>query len=651
MEYFAAKRALLNPKFEGYKLNLIAQEDAVASFRLEHQPSQAAISGRSLFSYEEVQSRITHNHLAVRAEYAIAAYVDKDGRVVVINLTQSTPTFRVVFEIPQQIHTDGSDAIHREYASVAFVSSTTLAVSDGHGVLYIIQTNAPNQPADLLGIYRLPSGVPFRIHNISAVSSGHVAVLSSRHYDNIPESEHKSKPKGVKFNIWGVSIDPSQSAFTSEPGILNVLWQRRGEDVPINIVYYPQLESFILIGGSVYEEVNALIPKPYEPTPDEIAPIPRLDENLDTKTAAILNPPPYSWTQTDDSLTVAFPLPSNTPKSKIRVSFTSTALSLQVDVPTTSVPIPKYTPKSFWDTILPSTSYWTWDKEAEHTFGLLTLHLDKQNIGTKWLHVFSKPGTAPSSELAPEDIEVPETVDPSELWKVRESLEKYTAALREGDDASGLGLGRGMPSLAEGEMDDEVDDSVGRRAFVSWVDNRVGGGGAGAAELGRIPEWAKANMTIPIQVLSTPLPGTMGEGTAPRVPSIVVKNGLDGLVFQLKETTKSDSGAQPPVSWTHTSTYSALGFVLASKRDTRFTHHTAGGVFAFESGNRDRGGNVYIYRPAGVSDKWAKQSVLKVSEHGGSLLGVGAVQVHEGGQQKTLIVCLSEQELILLRDL
>ena len=78
-----------------------------------------------------------------------------------------------------------------------------------------------------------------------------------------------------------------------------------------------------------------------------------------------------------------------------------------------------------------------------------------------------------------EDVEVPETLDPSELANIRESLEKYTSALVTGEDASGLGLGTGVPSLAENELDESVDapGAVGREFYVTWVSE----GGSGEA--------------------------------------------------------------------------------------------------------------------------------------------------------------------------
>ena len=82
---FCTKRALLNPKFEGYKLELIPQENAVLRFKLDHKPTQATASGKVPLSFQEMQSRITHNHLCV-TDSGLAIYVDEDYNVCLVRL-------------------------------------------------------------------------------------------------------------------------------------------------------------------------------------------------------------------------------------------------------------------------------------------------------------------------------------------------------------------------------------------------------------------------------------------------------------------------------------------------------------------------------------------------------------------------------------
>ncbi|KAE9382844.1 hypothetical protein BT96DRAFT_162206, partial [Gymnopus androsaceus JB14] len=124
----------------------------------------------------------------------------------------------------------------------------------------------------------------------------------------------------------------------------------------------------------------------------------------------------------------------------------------------------------------------------------------------------------------------PETLDPSELWLIRESLEKYTAALLTGEDASGLGLGRDVPSLGKGEVDEEVDASVGRSACITWVGID-----------GSSPSWSNPGREYPFTLLSTPLPGHHRKS----LTSLVVKDGVDGPVYVLQPASDSDSDTAP----------------------------------------------------------------------------------------------------------
>jgi hypothetical protein len=528
--------------------------------------------------------------------------------------------------------------IQREYPSCVFLNSSNVAVSDGNGLLYILPIKETGD-SNPIGTFTLRTegvtNAPFRLHHMHrATPITAVLLLSSRFY---PSEGKKSANSKIEFDIWAVKIDLLSLRPGSQPRELDVLWRRRGQDIPIYTTFINEVNSYLLLSSSPYPDPNVPVSMAYEPTPEELAPIPRADENLEQMPVDKPEKPhPYSWTQTPDAITVAFPLPSNTPKEKIKVLFTVQTLTLHVDVEPvisengTPVPIPHYSTTALWDSVNTTSCFWTWDREAEHSYGLLTLHMEKKNEGTRWMHVFASSGTNQ------ENVEVPETLDPSELWHIRESLEKYTAALRTGEDASGLGLGRGVPGLGEGEMDDEVDATVGRQAYLTWVEDS-----------GATPVWYNTHSwnEDPVTVLATPMPGSISESSGDL--ELILKRDVDGVVYSFDPTS--------PSTWNHTSTYHALSFVLASKQDTRFTYHIPSrGVLAFEGGSaRDRGANVYLYRPpAKIQDKWSKQSVLQVDDgSGGALLGVGCVKFRGGKEGNVVVVCLTEGDLVLIRGI
>ncbi len=79
-------RSRLNPKFDGYKLDPISSEDAVSRYALQHKATQASVSGRHHFSFQEAQSRIRHNHLSVSPDAEHAVYIDENLRAILIRL-------------------------------------------------------------------------------------------------------------------------------------------------------------------------------------------------------------------------------------------------------------------------------------------------------------------------------------------------------------------------------------------------------------------------------------------------------------------------------------------------------------------------------------------------------------------------------------
>lgn len=86
MSDFTPTRSLLNPKFEGYKLLLLDQDDVVRRYDLPYKTTQASSYGKSPLTFEEVQSRITHNHLVLSPNKGRGIYVDANHKVIVIDV-------------------------------------------------------------------------------------------------------------------------------------------------------------------------------------------------------------------------------------------------------------------------------------------------------------------------------------------------------------------------------------------------------------------------------------------------------------------------------------------------------------------------------------------------------------------------------------
>ncbi|KAI0251999.1 hypothetical protein BJV78DRAFT_1275098 [Lactifluus subvellereus] len=639
-------RSLLNPKFDGYKLDPISSEDTVARHVLPHKATQASVSGRHHFSFQEAQSRIRHNHLCVSPEGEHTVYIDTDLRVILVRLDH--PSFTAIYDIPRPMQTPESESFQREYPSSVFVDRQTVICADGYGTLHVLTTSSIDS-AQLLGVYELPrslkspssSSPPFRLHAaLSADGQAAVAVLSFKCLEEEPPGTSFSwKTPSIEFDVVAVRVPLHAANDSKAVHPLDVLWHRKGANVPLYVAYERRRNVFILAGGSPYRPIGHPTISRTESSPDEIAPIPRADDDDNMSAPAAASPPnpppPYAWTQDSEEVTIAIPLPSTTSKTDINVLFSPQSLTVLVrdnsSSSSGSSPPPHYAATRLWGGIAPSSSFWTWDAHGARSYGLLTLHLEKQHAGTRWPHVFD--ASAAGSGQQPE---VAETLDPSELYAIRESLEKYTTAMQEGGVAAAAAA---RPSLADGEVDEEVDATVGTEVCITWV-----GGGADPDPDPDLVAWAREDWDVPFTVLSTPLPGIAGDDEI----SLVVRHTIDGLSFVLSSSSDEDAASGSLPAWTHASTFSALAFVLASKRDTRFTYHVPSkAVLAFEGGGADYGGNLYIYRNAKPKSNVAKQAILKLTGNAsGSLLGVGATRI--GGQ--TIILCLCEKELLVLQN-
>lgn len=82
---FVPDKALLNPKFEGYKLDPLESDVHVSSYSLPGDgATQSTISSKQHSSFKEVQNRIRHNHLYPTSIGNQAGYVDRSGAFIII---------------------------------------------------------------------------------------------------------------------------------------------------------------------------------------------------------------------------------------------------------------------------------------------------------------------------------------------------------------------------------------------------------------------------------------------------------------------------------------------------------------------------------------------------------------------------------------
>jgi hypothetical protein len=80
MPPFTPSRPLLNPQFEGYKLSF-RPSLGLRHIQLPHRATQSR-TGTHALGFQQVASRVRHNHLAVGDDGAL--YVAEDGSVVIV---------------------------------------------------------------------------------------------------------------------------------------------------------------------------------------------------------------------------------------------------------------------------------------------------------------------------------------------------------------------------------------------------------------------------------------------------------------------------------------------------------------------------------------------------------------------------------------
>ncbi|GAA6007612.1 hypothetical protein JCM10207_006405 [Rhodosporidiobolus poonsookiae] len=720
---FTPSHALLNPKFESYKLSPASPDSALA-YALPQPFSTPALPEHARLSYNEVSARARHNHLAAERG-GECVWVDGKGEVwaVEVDKQSAQPSFHRLAQLPLPTSAPSSSSTIPEYPTAISLSSSLWAISTGLGTLHLLTLSRPSFAASLSPAFELRDEqtgdlVPFRLHATDALSDAEALVLLSRVVKNAPSSSAPDPadssatpssahaktrlkiPSSTAFEYLSarISLAPASAEEGQEPEPLTPLWRLRGADLPA-YVHFDREGARYVVGATGPLSALAVPPRAsaanaatasLDAAEAEADAAMRDDaadagaaEGAGTGTGPAPRPPPFSWMQDKESLTVAFPVPSDTPTSSIRITFSRQYVTLHVGSATSAAAaaspaagakaatLPRLSHKRFWAEIDPHTSVWTFDREAEgrdSTFGLLTLHLEKQHAGTRWTDVFASSaspasegasGRAKIEELDPElEYEgVPETMDPSELASIAEKMEQWAQSLVSGPDGMAEGLGHGVPtSLMGDEMDVEVDADSGRPVVLSFIED------AATAQ----PRLVTPHATIPYALLSTPIPSASSAAAAQdeaAAGSVTIKHDVDGLLF-----------SPPPASsaaytWTHTATFPALAFVLATKRDTRFVYHllpplpssseSAGAVLAFDapallpapspSAPSRGGGNLFVYfaPPAGSKSATGKQMVVRVGGAGsGALVGAAAVEL-EGGERAVLALC--EREVVVVR--
>ncbi|CAG8608255.1 6839_t:CDS:2 [Ambispora gerdemannii] len=559
-------RNLLNPNFEGYRLTIFDDEEGLLRVPLpEPGINIPKVPVNSQLSYKEMHSLVHYNHLfaGFTAEgIGNAFYFDSELQIILVEydpITDSITTHPLI-KLPKP--TTISESISSSnYPSLRTLSATLLLASNGLGNIYLLKVsrNIENQVVTAEIIESINFYGHSEANDDTAINDAIIVpcvLLDGKIIDesaqihfivyNVVVSKHESSSLSISSSretskkLFDVSLlQMSLDASSSGAEVKHVL---RGPDIPLYCALDMKGEGYIIGCDGEYSVLSL--------NNANISTSEKEKESLEEKQCdeETKDPLPYLWTQTNSDVSINFQLPPGTPKSAVHCSFSKTHLSLTIKLPddfqessgkpnstskSTSIPCYVFTP--LHGEIDSSASLWI----IESRIGLLTLHLEKQNRGTRWMHVFKH------------DDGVLETLDPNELAEFRERLEKFTSSSTDGQS---------FASTLHHPIGHEIEDSIdyeGRTVNFLWIEKQgnIAAKFAGGSHEFLCPQFEYFGRRDI-------------ESSINRFPSICLKYDVDGLIYEFQR-----SSGYPPITVTHVSTFDAFGFVQASKREKRHLFH------------------------------------------------------------------------------
>ncbi|KAF9973745.1 hypothetical protein BGZ73_002986 [Actinomortierella ambigua] len=435
--------------------------------------------------------------------------------------------------------------------------------------------------------------------------------------------------------------DSHDQSSTSQPPaatcvLSNIVHALRGTEIPFYCALDPSGDGYILGSHTVFQPMTQPINSQptgvrYLEPGSSTMEVDGVDihSNTNDSKAMTAAPPeilqqPYVWTQTESDVTVCFALPKGTTKHAIQCRFSSTGLTLHVSLLTpaaertvdpTKWHLPRYDGFPFFDGVRADECFWT----IEPRTGLLTLTLEKRHSKTRWTQLF---------EEGVDSNPVDETLDPGQLAEFRDALAKYTSESLVGASsttAEGERPAVVYPSLTQDAPEDI--DKEGEEIRFAWVQADP----EGTPDLVKATTLASAGHDWISEQFPSFEPHVLEGGIEQpfQVPSVCLKHDVDGLVYRFhhvplasrngRATTaevggstasttainsnhnnayhnnnnnNNNNGSNLDLRLVHVSTFDALAFVQASKREKKFVMHDPQGRFCVIAETHR---NIYVY--------------------------------------------------------
>lgn len=578
---FAGDARLRNPAFAAYHLVDASAAPVQHVLSLPHNTAAQRAYSSSL-GYKELKARSLQNALVPATGSPengdnCCAYVDADGWVVLVSLDATLhPTFR------RTVHLELSET---QPPSLASIDANTWVACGGDASLVILRDADKESPSSSRAHVRgvPPHGAPDTWEILSAQGAENTAahVLLQRSH----RVEHSECGRvGVGSAGEGHTTGPShrQTHVVFDVALVRMSLSADCQECDADILWHvtgDEPTRFAMLGDgscTLGAEAPFKVPGTGEVLVDTAADSTQSAEQapgsagsgVDAEDGAPADKwqrriPPYSWTQTDDTVTVTLSLPASLDKRDIRAHFSQHGLSVSLAMGAhieeegeSADLLPaeallrdgQLQSRRLWGEIDAAASVWTWEKMpgSEDTQGLLTFHLAKAHEGTRWSSVF-----VPNLGEAEDELSsVPETMDPSCLLHALEGLDKYTAKHEHEQSFAGLGSTlnwSGSSSLLQDGLEEE-DALSGAPIDLTYVV---------PTSPGDAPTVSQSAATSRASLLARSI------AASPQGHAVLMKHDVDGQLFE----PPSDAKARSSSPWLHTETVPAISYVLASKRD------------------------------------------------------------------------------------
>ncbi|KAF9998998.1 hypothetical protein BGZ65_005567, partial [Modicella reniformis] len=615
-----------------------------------------------------VQSRIRHNHLhpgwnslkqvsgdIISVRDGVLFAIDEEFMLIALQYDRATRRLRSHRLLQLPVPSTPLN-FYLEFPTVKPISPDFILVSDGASTFYLIRLVFTGLECDAsieavarfqpYGSSEVDETIPcglleakaFNItsnDNSQAMEVKYVVYHTTKEdfYSTEPSPHHKSDRKTVFIVslcsiVWAhpsagsvasaastMDVDNDQTARGLVSLPVRIIHSIRGTEVPFYCALDPSNEGYVVGSSTTFKPTKEPI---VDQTTRFLEPSSEARELDGTDVGLSPGPEsPYIWTQTDTEVTLCFSLPKGTTKHEIICKFSRQGLQLLINLPQPEgqvARLPNLDNMPLFDEVQPEDCLWT----LESATGVLTLSLEKKHSKTRWTQVFAEGIDADPVE---------ETLDPSVFAEYKGALERYTT------DQTNARPGRSstlLPSLAQDHQEDI--DEEGEEVKFSWIQAEDGSNIVRATTIGSGHDW--------IGHAFPSFESNQGTDQPFRMLSVCLKHDVDGLVYAIQHisgSVPSESSIQQVngvMKFVHVSTFDALAFVQASKREKRFVMHDPQGRFAvIVESNR----NVYIYwHTTDAKLKQERQLVVDVSK----------------GQQVDIIGCqlISDSVLVILME-